>query len=81
MPVKLPILVINPEVLDGLRRALILASASASCLGSTRYRAAFLSASNSTFTSMRLSMRGKEKPQPMANRIENASVANEGKNR
>lgn len=81
MPMKLPNLAINPEGLVDLRREFILVNASASCLGSTRCKAAFLSASSSTFMSMRCIIIGKENPQPTANRIENTKVAKEGKNK
>lgn len=80
-PIRLPNFVARFEGADGLRRALILANASASCFGSTRCRAAFLSASNSTLTSVRRIMWGKEKPHTKAKITEKAIVFNEGNNR
>ena len=80
-PDRLPILAIKPVWMLVLRKLLIFDSAFASCFGSTRYRAAFLSASNSTFMSICLISLGTEKPHTTANKMENAKVVNEGKKR
>lgn len=79
MLTKLPTILANPKDFDEVLRVCIFVNAAVSFLGSTKYNAAFLSASNSTFTSMRRNIRGREKPQQIRNMMEKAKISNEGK--